>query len=53
MPLSKNKMEQLAKSKQGVIENVLHEIKHKIETKAAGDQKGESYYDTSGSEGKN
>ncbi|XP_044754418.1 sperm flagellar protein 1-like isoform X2 [Coccinella septempunctata] len=50
MPLSKEKMQNLAKSKQGVIENVLHEIKLKIESKAAGDQKGEGYYDNSGSE---
>ncbi|XP_045473887.1 sperm flagellar protein 1-like [Harmonia axyridis] len=50
MPLSKEKMEQLARSKQGVIENVLHDIKLKIEAKAAGDQRGENYDDNSGSE---
>ncbi|KAL3268768.1 hypothetical protein HHI36_007868 [Cryptolaemus montrouzieri] len=49
MPLSRETMEHLAKSKQGVIENVLHEIKIKVESKGAGDQKGENSL-TSGSE---
>ncbi|KAK9889710.1 hypothetical protein WA026_007092 [Henosepilachna vigintioctopunctata] len=50
LPLSREVMEQLARSKQGVIEGVLHDIKLKVESKGAGDQNNGSYYDLSGSQ---